>query len=219
MPSLLHAFPTGRVRYWNQESVRQPGTTYPSGRPFPFTSAHSSARLLDFGAPARLSVSVSLESDCKARFGELMTDYAGPIRRLCAAYAASAADREDLFQDIFLAVWRALPAFRGDSSARTWLYRIAHNVALTWQARDRRRQFRETALDAGSQPFGQLDLRSLALKQAIAGMSPADRTLTLLWLEGLSAAEIEDVTGVKSATVAVRLSRIRKQLSPAEVTR
>ena len=51
------------------------------------------------------------------------------IRRLCAAYAFSAADREDLFQDIFLAVWRALPGFRGDSSVRTWLYRIAHNVA------------------------------------------------------------------------------------------
>ena len=47
-------------------------------------------------------------------------------------------------------------------------------------------------------------------------MNPADRTLTLLWLEGLSAAEIEDVTGVKSATVAVRLSRIRKQLIPVE---
>jgi DNA-directed RNA polymerase specialized sigma24 family protein len=49
-------------------------------------------------------------------------------------------------------------------------------------------------------------------------MNPADRTLTLLWLEGLSAAEIEDVTGVKAATVAVRLSRIRKQLNPMEVT-
>ena len=63
-----------------------------------------------------------------------------------------------------------------------------------------------------------MDLRRLALKRAIAGMNPADRTLTLLWLEGLSAAEIEDVTGVKAATVAVRLSRIRKQLNPVEVT-
>ena len=63
-----------------------------------------------------------------------------------------------------------------------------------------------------------MDLRRLALKRAIAGLHPADRILTLLWLEGLSAAEIEEVTGVKSATVAVRLSRIRKQLTPVEVT-
>ena len=102
-------------------------------------------RLLDFGA-RRDYLFVSRESDDKAQFSELMEAYAGPIRRLCAAYAASAADREDLFQDIFLAVWRALPGFRGDSSARTWLYRIAHNVALTWQTRDRRRQSRETPL-------------------------------------------------------------------------
>lgn len=161
---------------------------------------------------------MSRESGCKQQFEELIDAYAGPIRRLCGAYAGCAADREDLFQDIFLAVWRALPAFRGDSSARTWLYRIAHNVALTWQARDRRRRTRETAMNDGIDPSGGTDLRRLALNQAIAAMNPADRTLTLLWLEGLSAAEIEDVTGVKAATIAVRLSRIRKQLSPVEVT-
>ena len=122
--------------------------------------------------------------DEKARFGELMEAYAGPIRRLCA---------------------------------RTWLYRIAHNVALTWQARDRRRQSRETPLENDVEGGRHMDLRRLALKRAIAAMNPADRTLTLLWLEGLSAAEIEEVTGVKSATVAVRLSRIRKQLTPVEV--
>ena len=161
---------------------------------------------------------MSRDADDKARFSELMETFAGPIRRLCAAYALGAADREDLFQDIFLAVWRALPGFRGDSSMRTWLYRIAHNVALTWQTRDRRRQSREQPLKNDVAVTGDMDLRRLALNHAIAGMNPADRTLTLLWLEGLSAAEIEDVTGVKSATVAVRLSRIRKQLNPIEVT-
>jgi RNA polymerase sigma-70 factor (ECF subfamily) len=161
---------------------------------------------------------VSRESDYRAQFGELMEAYAGPVRRLCGAYAFSPADRDDLFQDIFLAVWRALPSFRGDSSTRTWVYRIAHNVALSWQTRDRRRQSRETRLGEEIESARHTDLRRLALKQAIAGMKPADRTLTLLWLEGLSAAEIEAVTGVKSATVAVRLSRIRRQLSPIEVS-
>ena len=161
---------------------------------------------------------MSQDSDCKTRFAALMATYEGPIRRLCAAYAGTS-DREDLFQDIFLAVWRALPAFRGHSSQRTWLYRIAHNVALTWQGRARRRQSREAVLDEADVPaVGRMDLRTLALNQAIAAMSPGDRALTLLWLEGLSAAEISDVTGVKSATVAVRLSRIRKQLTPVEVT-
>lgn len=159
---------------------------------------------------------MSRDSDAETRFAELMESYAGPIRRLCGAYARSSADAEDLCQDIFLAVWRALPAFRGDATVRTWLYRIAHNVALTWQARDRRRRSRETHIEADVPSGERVDLRRLALERAIAQMSPIDRTFTLLWLEGLSAAEIESVTGVKSATVNVRLSRIRKQLMPVE---
>jgi RNA polymerase sigma factor (sigma-70 family) len=75
---------------------------------------------------------VTNDEDHAARFVQLMVEFAQPMRRLCAAYANRAVDRDDLFQEIFLAVWRALPAFRGDASARTWLYRIAHNVALTW---------------------------------------------------------------------------------------
>src|SRR5262245_63371460 len=120
-----------------------------------------------------------------------MEAYAGPIRRLCSVYAANPTDREDLAQDIYLAVWRALPGFRGDASVRTWLYRIAHNVALTWQVRNRRRLFRERPLDESIDPRTELDLRRFALKRAIAAMGPGDRALTLLWLEGLSAAEIE----------------------------
>jgi RNA polymerase sigma-70 factor (ECF subfamily) len=162
---------------------------------------------------------VSRESDDEARFVEVMETHAGPIRRLCAAYAQGTADREDLWQDIFVAVWRALPGYRGDASLRTWLYRIAHNVALTWQARDRRRHLRETRLDGDVEGAGQVDIRRLALNRAIAQMNPVDRTLTLLWLEGLSAAEIEAVTGMKSGTVAVRLSRIRRQLAPVEEVR
>ena len=146
-----------------------------------------------------------------------MAAYASPMRRLCAAYAGNGLDREDLFQEICFAVWRALPAFRGNASVRTWVYRIAHNVALTWRARDRRRQSREIPLEEDTDASTQMDFRRLALRRAIAAMSPGDRTLTLLWLEGLSAAEIEEVTGIKSATVAVRLSRIRKHLQPVEV--
>ena len=157
------------------------------------------------------------EPDYTGQFARLMEEYANPMRRLCAAYAERVADREDLFQDIFLAVWRALPAFRGDASVRTWLYRIAHNVALTWQLRHRRRQSRESPLDDETTPGAEVDLRRLALKRAIAAMPPGDRALILLWLKGLSAIEIEEVTGVRAATVAVRLGRIRRTLQPTEV--
>ena len=156
--------------------------------------------------------------DYEREFTTLMQTYAGPVRRLCSAYSEHAVDREDLFQEIFLAVWRALPVFRGEASVRTWLYRIAHNVALTWRTRDRRQQSRERPLDERVHSSPPPDVRRLALERAIAAMRPGDRTLTLLWLEGLSAAEIGEVTGIKAATVAVRLSRIRKHLQPVEVS-
>jgi RNA polymerase sigma factor (sigma-70 family) len=159
------------------------------------------------------------DRDHAARFAELMAEFERPMRRLCAAYASRAEDRDDLFQEIFLAVWRALPAFRGDASARTWLYRIAHNVALTWRARRRRRDVQESPLSEDTAPGAEIDVRRIELKRAVARMPPADRTLILLWLEGLSATEIEDVTGIKAATVAVRLSRIRRALQPNEVMR
>jgi RNA polymerase sigma-70 factor (ECF subfamily) len=160
---------------------------------------------------------VSRSPDRQTQFVEVMQTYAAAVRRLCSAYASISQDREDLFQEIFLAVWRALPGYRGTASLRTWLYRIAHNVALTWQTRDRRRHSRETSLDEDVPVAGEMNIRRLALDHAIACMKPVDRTLTVLWLEGLTAAEIEDVTGVKAATVAVRLSRIRKQLQPSQV--
>ena len=155
-------------------------------------------------------------SDYTGQFGALLEEYTGPLRRLCVAYADRAVDREDLFQDILLAIWRALPAYRGEASVRTWLYRIAHNVALTWRARNRRRQDGESPLTADCEPRTEMDLRRLALKRAIATLSPGERTIVLLWLEGLSAGEIEAVTGVKAATIAVRLSRIRRSLQPME---
>jgi RNA polymerase sigma factor (sigma-70 family) len=150
-------------------------------------------------------------------FAGLIEFYAPALRRLCAAYAIDPADRDDLFQDICLAVLRAWPAFRGDATPRTWLYRIAHNVALTWQARARRRESREAPLDRDVQGVDAMAVRRIALQEAVARLSPADRAITLLWLEGLSAAEIESVTGVKAPTVAVRLSRIRRQLADREV--
>jgi RNA polymerase sigma-70 factor (ECF subfamily) len=72
------------------------------------------------------------------RFRELIASYGAAMRRLCAVSARGQHDREDLFQNIFLAIWKAMPSYRGDASERTWVYSIAHNVAATWRAREGR---------------------------------------------------------------------------------
>lgn len=150
------------------------------------------------------------------KFRELVLLYSGGIRRLCAVYALNPADREDLFQDIFLAVWKALPAFRGDASERTWLYRIAHNVALTWRSKDRRSNSRRAPFEEARMPVSApSDVRRILLFEMISRLPLIDRQLVSLWLEGLTTSEIEAVSGMRAGTVAVRLTRIRREMSEA----
>jgi len=83
--------------------------------------------------------------DRKAAFLRIYDQYAPALKRLAGAYAAAREDREDLVQEIAAALWRALPGYRGEASERTWLYRIAHNVAITATVKQRKRRQREVA--------------------------------------------------------------------------
>lgn len=145
-------------------------------------------------------------------FEQLIKSYAPALRRLCSAYRPDPADQQDLFQDIAVALWTALPRFRGDSSERTWLYRIAHNVALTGSARLRRRRSRETQIEwDATAPSG--DDRRRELLDAVRRLEPVERELALLYLEGLTAREIGNVLGISEGNAAVRLTRLRERLA------
>lgn len=156
------------------------------------------------------------------RFCELFEAYQSALRRLAAAYLINPADREDLLQEIAAAIWKALPGFRGESSERTWIYRIAHNIAIRYAARVRARNAREPMLegafdrpsgDAGAEAALLLDERRRMLVESIRELPLADRQIVTLHLEGLSAAEIEEVTEISQGAVATRLTRIRQKLS------
>ena len=90
-------------------------------------------------------VAESAGQDRKAAFLRIFEQYAPALERLAGAYAAAREDREDLVQEIAAALWRALPGYRAESSERTWLYRIAHNVAITAAVKQRKREKREVA--------------------------------------------------------------------------
>ncbi len=155
------------------------------------------------------------------RFVCLLVEYEPALRRLAGAYLQRGADREDLMQEIALALWEALPRFRGESSERTWLYRIAHNVAVTAAARGLRREKREAAMpEEFERPSRVADAeRELLIAEqrrwlicAVRDLCPVDRQVALLHLEGLTHTEIEGVTGLSQSAIATRLSRIRARL-------
>lgn len=152
----------------------------------------------------------------EAQFRDLIVRYRPALRRLCAAYLWEPADRDDLFQEIAAAVWTALPRFRGDASERTWLYRIAHNVAMTYATRRRRQHQREHPLEEATQRAANtVDPRRADLLRLVEQLEPIDRQIALLYLEGLTASETEDVLGLNPNHAAVRLTRLRRKLMAA----
>ena len=146
------------------------------------------------------------------RFQELLDTYAAALRRLCAAHRRDPADQHDLFQEIAVSLWTALPRFRGDASERTWLYRIAHNTALTDFARRGRKRAREVQLNETPIPSA-ANKRREDLLDAVRRLEPVDRELATLYLEGLTAREIGTVLGITESNAAVRLTRLRHRLT------
>jgi RNA polymerase sigma-70 factor (ECF subfamily) len=152
----------------------------------------------------------------------LFEQYQPALRRLVAAYVANPADREDLLQEIAAGIWKSLPGFRGESSERTWIYRIAHNIAIRRSFQVRTRSSREPSLEgsfdraAGESSVEDtllLDEKRRALVEAIRELPIAERQIVTLHLEGLSAIEIEEVTGFTAGAIATRLTRIRQKLT------
>jgi RNA polymerase sigma-70 factor (ECF subfamily) len=157
-------------------------------------------------------LNVDPNSGREAKFEQLLDTHAPALRRLCSAYQRDREGQDDLFQEIAVALWTALPRFRGDASERTWLYRIAHNVALTDSARWHRKRSREVPFEHDP-PVASEDDRRADLLDAVRRLGPIERELALLYLEGLTTREIGDVLGIAEGNAAVRLTRLRQRLT------
>jgi len=149
------------------------------------------------------------------------TDQFGPaLRRLVRGYEAAPDLQEELLQDILLALWRALPTFRGEASLRTFVFRVAHNTAIRHvhkASRDRSEPGLEADQTAGPAPAHDERLDRAAqrarLTAAIRRLPDLDREVVLLSLEGLSHQEIASISGLTATNVGTRLSRARKRLA------
>ena len=83
-----------------------------------------------------------------------LVSHADALHRIAHVYAGGDGEDEDLYQEILMEAWKALPSFRGDSSFSTWLYRVALNTALTWRRRSARRQNHRAAMTARMEAIG-----------------------------------------------------------------
>jgi RNA polymerase sigma factor (sigma-70 family) len=146
-------------------------------------------------------------------------EFGSALVRLVRTYEQDADQRRDLLQDVNLALWRSFAGFAGQCSLRTWVYRVAHNTAIS--GRLRRRKTRLISLDALGDIAADDDPEDavgnahvLARLQAmIRRLAPPDDQVMLLYLEDQDAASIAEITGLSAGAVATRIHRIKQLLS------
>ena len=154
-------------------------------------------------------------------YQEASAAYGAALSRLARAYEAEPEKRGDLLQEIHIAMWKSLGRFNGSCSLRTWVFRIAHNVAASHVLRERRRsRVRVVDLEELDAAAGVPDsLQAVAEHQALARLTdlirqlmPIDRQVILSYLEGMDAEAISELTGLSTSNVATKIHRIKEIL-------
>jgi RNA polymerase sigma-70 factor (ECF subfamily) len=151
-------------------------------------------------------------------------EYAAPLERLARGYEADADRQRDLLQEIHVALWRGLPSYDARASLRTWVFRVAHNVAVSHVVRGKRVRLehcipieeleRATAATDVAQEVERQDAVE-RLAALVRRLRPADRQVILLYLEGFDHGEIAAVAGISAENAATKVHRIKRALSRA----
>jgi RNA polymerase sigma-70 factor (ECF subfamily) len=155
-------------------------------------------------------------------YEEAVSMHGPALDRLARAYEANPETRRDLLQEIHFALWRSLDSFQSRCSLRTWIYRVAHNVAASHIITNRRQNAHqfisiddiELTDDRGA--AANIADRQIALERLMAlirELKPLDRQVVLLYLEGVDAAGIAEVTGISSGNVATKIHRLKNILT------
>jgi RNA polymerase sigma factor (sigma-70 family) len=151
-------------------------------------------------------------------FDRLLAANGPALGRLAASYTDTSSDRDDLLQEIAIALWQALERFRGECSERTFLFRIAHNRGIAFLAR--KRAHMPDGIDGievhdpAPDPEAELVQEQTAqrLTAAIRRLPIGYRQAITLMLEGLGYGEIAEVLGISESNVGARLTRARQML-------
>jgi RNA polymerase sigma factor (sigma-70 family) len=158
------------------------------------------------------------------RFDRILGEHGAAISRLAFSYERIASVREELEQEIALAIWQALPKIRDDCSERTFVFRIAHNRGVSHLRKRRPPNQALEGLDESDQPTdpgprpdqqASQDSQHARLMVAIQSLPVVYRQMIVLMLEGLTHAEMSGVIGITENNLAVRLTRARKMLKDA----
>lgn len=150
-------------------------------------------------------------------FESWLAGYKALLLKVVRAYAFTAMDREDLFQEIAIQTWRSIPSFRQESAVSTWLYRVSLNTAIRWSKNVRRHIASTEPLDEKTSVLHEnkehADDRLTWLYEEISKLDEVDRSLALLVLDGCSYQDMSEILGITESNVGVKINRLKKYLA------
>jgi RNA polymerase sigma-70 factor (ECF subfamily) len=159
---------------------------------------------------------VTLKDRLEKKFEEHISENELLIHKVCRMYAYTEDDRQDLFQEIVIQLWKSFPKFEGRSKFSTWLYRIALNVAITGLRKHK--DFIDT-YEPGKLPQ-QIDQNTSyeeeeQLKQlykAIENLNQVEKAIVMLYMEEKTYEEMEDILGINQGNLRVKMNRIKDKI-------
>lgn len=148
------------------------------------------------------------------KFVQIINQNQGILHKVCRIYCTNTTEREDLFQEIILQLWKSFPSFRGESKVTTWMYRIALNTAISGI---RKKKITTTGLELftyqiADHPQQDNEEELARLYKSIEQLSDVEKSILLLYLEDKPYDEIAEIIGITANHVAVKMSRIKDKL-------
>ena len=152
--------------------------------------------------------------DIELQFTKMVKEYRKTIYTVCYFYSKDTEEVNDLYQEILINLWKGFEKFRGESSLKTWIWRVSLNTCNN-QERKKKGSVQTIPLSIDIDLYNDDDVQSKQIQMLydrINRLDVFDRAIILLWLENMNYQEIADVVGISLSNVTTRLFRIKEQL-------
>ena len=152
--------------------------------------------------------------DIELQFTKMVKEYRKTIYTVCYFYSKDSEEVNDLYQEILINLWKGFEKFRGESSLKTWIWRVSLNTCNN-QERKKKSSVQTIPLSIDIDLYNDDDAQSKQIQMLynrINRLDVFDRAIILLWLENMNYQDIADVVGISLSNVTTRLFRIKEQL-------
>jgi len=157
------------------------------------------------------------QQEAERQFEKNIKEHELLLHKVCRMYAYTEADRQDLFQEMVIQLWKAYPRFKGDAKLSTWMYRVAINTAITG-LRKKKDFITSYEPDCFPEHISNDNAAAAAEEQlqqlytAIEQLNEIEKAIVMLYMEDRSYTEMEDILGISQGNLRVKMNRIKEKL-------